>query len=52
MCFNNVYSLTFTHFLASLVEVSILFRNDNTSLSVLGITAKAKRDDIVEECDH
>lgn len=42
MCFNNAYSLTFTHFLASLVEVSILFRTDNASLSVLGITANER----------
>lgn len=42
MCFNNAYSLTFTHFLGSLVEVSILFRTVNASLSVLGITAKER----------
>lgn len=52
MYFNNVYTFTFTHFLPSLVEVSTLYWADNAGLSIIGITAEAKRDDVAEEYDH
>lgn len=50
--FNNVYTLIFTYFLLFLVEASTVFPTDNASPSILGRTAKAKRDDKVEEYDH